>query len=45
MELKNSSTSYTWTNNQEQPIMTAMYKFFCNIAFDQKYPLSSYNES
>ena len=41
IELKNSSTSYTWTNNQEQPIMAAIDKFFCNTVFDQKYPLSS----
>jgi hypothetical protein len=30
IELKNSSRSYTWTNNQEQPIMAAIDKFFCN---------------
>ena len=40
IELKNSSRSFTWTNNQEHPIFAALDKVFCNSAFDQKYPLS-----
>jgi len=30
LELKNSSRSYTWTNNQDQPIMAAIDKLICN---------------
>jgi len=40
VELKNSSRSFTWTNNQEQPIMAAIDKFLCNNSFEQKYPLT-----
>jgi len=40
VELKNSSRSFTWTNNQEQPIMAAIDKFLCNNSFEQQYPLA-----
>lgn len=33
VELKNSSRSYTWTNNQEHLVMVAIDKFLCNMAF------------
>lgn len=40
VELKISSRSFTWTNNQEQPILAAIDKFLCNNNFEQKYPLA-----
>lgn len=40
IELRNSSKSFTWTNNQEEPIMTAIDKLFCNTVLEQKYPLA-----
>lgn len=39
-ELKSSTRSFTWTNNQEQPIMAAIDKFFCNSSLEQMYPLA-----
>ena len=40
VDLRSSSRSFTWTNNQEQPIMAALDKFMCNTSFEQKYPLA-----
>jgi hypothetical protein len=40
IELKCSLRSFTWSNNQEQPIMAAIDKFLCNSSFEQKYPLA-----
>jgi hypothetical protein len=40
IELKSSNRSYTWTNNQEQPIMAAIDKIFCTNSFEQKFPLA-----
>lgn len=40
VEFKNSSRSFTWTNNQEQPIMAAIDKFLCNSCFEQNFPLA-----
>lgn len=40
IELKHSARIYTWTNNPENPIMAALDKIFCNISFEQKYPLA-----
>jgi hypothetical protein len=40
LELKNSSRSYTWTNNQDRPIMAAIDKLLCNTLFEQKFPLA-----
>jgi len=40
VELKNSSRSYTWTNNQDNPILAALDKIFCTINFEQKFPLA-----
>jgi hypothetical protein len=40
VELKSSSGSFTWTNNQEQPILATIDKFLCNNSFEQKYPLA-----
>ena len=33
MEYKNPGRSYTWTNNQEQPIMAAIDRVFGTIVF------------
>jgi endonuclease/exonuclease/phosphatase family metal-dependent hydrolase len=38
LELKNSSRSYTWTNNQDLPIMAAIDKLLCNNKFEQIFP-------
>lgn len=40
IELKPSSRYFTWTNNQEQPILAAIYKFFCTTNFELKFPLA-----
>ena len=40
VELKNSSRSFTWTNDQEQPIMAAIDKFMCSSSFEQNFPLA-----
>jgi hypothetical protein len=40
LELKNSSRSYTWSNNQEQPIMAALDKLICNTKFEHSFPLA-----
>ena len=41
LELKNSSRSYTWFNNQDAPIMATLDRVLVNTVFDQKYPLSN----
>jgi endonuclease/exonuclease/phosphatase family metal-dependent hydrolase len=40
IELKNSTRSYTWTNNQSKPIMAALDKIYCTTNFEQKFPLA-----
>lgn len=40
VELRNSTRSYTWTNNQEIPIMAALHKILCTTSFKQKFPLA-----
>jgi len=40
IELKPSNRSYTWTNNQEQPVMAALDKVFCSSNFEQKFSLA-----
>jgi hypothetical protein len=40
VELKNSSRAFTWTNNQETPIMAALDNFFCTTNFEQKFALA-----
>lgn len=38
LELKNPTRSFTWTDNQEQPIRAAVYNiFFCTTASGQNY--------
>lgn len=38
LELKNPTRSFTWTDNQEQPIRDAVYNiFFCTTASGQNY--------
>ena len=40
VELKNSTRSYTWTNNQDKLILAALDKIFCTVNFEQRYPLA-----
>ena len=40
VELKNSARAYTWTNNQDIPIMSALDKILCTTSFEQKFPLA-----
>ena len=40
VELKNSTRSFSWSNNQNQPIMAAIDKIFCSTEFSQNYLLS-----
>ena len=40
IELKAPNRSYTWTNSQEQTIMTAIDTVFCSNSFEQKFPLA-----
>jgi hypothetical protein len=40
VELKNSARAFTWTNNQEIPIMAALDKILCTTSFEQKFPLA-----
>jgi hypothetical protein len=40
IELKPSTISFTWTNNQEQPILAAIDKIFCTTNFELKFPLA-----
>jgi hypothetical protein len=40
IELKSSCRTYTWTNNQEQLIMTAIDKVLCTNSFEQKFSLA-----
>lgn len=34
LELKNSSRAYTWTDNQEIPIMAVVDKILCTTSFE-----------
>ena len=40
IELKPSSRVFTWTNNQEQPILAAIDKIFCTTNFEHKFSLA-----
>lgn len=40
IELKPSTRSFTWTNNQEHPILAAIDKIFCTTNFELKFPLA-----
>lgn len=40
VELKNSTRSYTWMNNQDTPILAALDKIFCTVNFERRYPLA-----
>ena len=40
IELKPSSRAFTWTNNQEQPILAAIDKKICTTNFEHKFPLA-----
>ncbi|PUZ51151.1 hypothetical protein GQ55_6G154700 [Panicum hallii var. hallii] len=39
IELKNPNRSYTWTNNQEQPIMAVLDRVFATTDFEAHYPM------
>ena len=41
LELKNPYRSYTWFNNQDNPIMAALDRVLVNTPFDHLYPLAS----
>lgn len=41
VELKNSSRSTSWFNNQEVPIMAALDRILTNNSFEQHYPLAN----
>jgi len=38
IELKNPTRSYTWTNNQDQPIMALLDRVLATTNFEAKYP-------
>lgn len=40
VELKSSARAYTWTNNQDSPIMAALDKILCTTSFEQSFPLA-----
>jgi len=41
LELKNPYRSYTWFNNQDNPIMAALDRVLVNTSFDHLYPLAN----
>ena len=41
MEIKNPTRAYTWTNNQEQPIMALLDRVFTATELEAHYPLIS----
>ena len=41
MEIKNPTRAYTWTNNQEQPIMALLDRVFTTTDLEAHYPLIS----
>jgi hypothetical protein len=41
IELKDPARSYTWSNNQEKPIMAVLDRVFGNVEWDSIYPLTS----
>jgi hypothetical protein len=40
MEIKDPSRSFSWSNNQESPIMAALDRILVSIDWDAKYPLA-----
>jgi hypothetical protein len=40
VELKPSNRAYTWTINQDQPVMAVIDNVFCTNSFEQKFPLA-----
>jgi hypothetical protein len=38
IEIKNPTRSYTWTNNQEEPIMAVLDRVFVTTNFENQYP-------
>lgn len=40
IELKPSTRSFTWSNNQDQPVLAALDKIFCTVNFEQRFPLA-----
>jgi hypothetical protein len=40
MEISDPSRSYSWTNNQEKPIMAKLDRILVPMEWDKKYPTS-----
>jgi hypothetical protein len=38
--LKDPTRSYTWSNNQEKPILAILDRVFVNVQWDSIYPLT-----
>jgi hypothetical protein len=43
IEIKDASRSFTWSNNQECPIMATLDRVLASIEWNEKYPLASVN--
>jgi hypothetical protein len=43
IEIKDPSTSFTWSNNQENPIMAKLDRVLVPVEWDNKYPLTKVN--
>ena len=41
IEFKNPSRTYTWTNNQEQPIMAVLDRILVSTNFEAHYPMAN----
>ena len=41
IEFKNPSRTYTWTNNQEQPIMAVLDRILASTNFEAHYPMAN----
>jgi hypothetical protein len=41
LEIRNPSRSFTWFNNQDNPIMATLDRILVNTSFDLLYPLAS----
>ena len=41
LEYKSPERTYTWCNNQDQPIIANLDKIFCNTKLENAYPLAS----
>ncbi|GJN20279.1 hypothetical protein PR202_gb07636 [Eleusine coracana subsp. coracana] len=41
LEIKSIGWRFTWSNNQESPVMSLIDRIFCSIELDQMFPLAS----